>query len=365
MHMNKFVQFPLYLKITCVLLSLVVFSYIAILLENIFVPMFLGVLVASLLVPFSEFLERKFRSSRAIASIVVVVLALLVLSGVLLLIGMQLTHLQDDWPAFQQQLLAGVSSIQEWIYTKFGIAKENQMNYLESAASNSLKTGTDILGAAMSSLSTLLMFLVFTFLYSVFLLIYRGHLVRFVLMLFHSDHKDKVLDTIHAIQNMVKKYLVGLMLQMMIVTTLAFIAFLVLDIKYSFMLALITGVLNVLPYIGILIALIITILVTFASASGAKVLFVLIAFVVIHAIDGNIVMPRIVGSKVKVNSLAVIVGLILGEMAWGISGMLLAIPTLAIIKIICDRVDSLRPWGYLLGEETYPEKISIEEENKE
>lgn len=365
MHMNKFVQFPLYLKITCVLLSLVVFSYIAILLENIVVPMFLGVLVASLLVPFSEFLEKKFRFSRGIASIVVVVLALLILSSVLLLIGMQLTHLQDDWPAFQQQLLEGVSNIQEWVYSKFGIAKENQMNYLESAASNSLKTGTDILGAAMSSLSTLLMFLVFTFLYSVFLLIYRGHLVRFVLMLFHSDHKDKVLDTIHAIQNMVKKYLVGLMLQMMIVTTLAFIAFLILDIKYSFMLALITGVLNVLPYIGILIALVITILVTFASASGAKVLFVLIAFVVIHAIDGNIVMPKIVGSKVKVNSLAVIVGLILGEMAWGISGMLLAIPTLAIMKIICDRVDSLRPWGYLLGEETCSEKINIEEENKE
>lgn len=363
--MNKFINYPLYLKVTCVLLSLVVFSYMAILLENIFVPLFLGLLVASLLVPFSQFLETKFRFSRGIASIIVVLIALSVLVGVLFLIGMQLVHLEDEWPAFQSQLMDSVGVIQEWVYTKFGIAKEHQLNYIESAASNSLKTGTDILGAAMSSLSTLVMFIVFTFLYSVFLLIYRGHLVRFVLMLFHDKHRDKVLDTVHAIQHMVKKYLVGLLLQMIIVSTLALIVFAILDIKYSLMLAVITGILNVLPYVGILIALIITVLITFATASGAKVLFVLIGFVVIHAIDGNIVMPKIVGSKVKVNSLVVIIGLILGEMAWGISGMLLAIPALAIIKIICDRVESLRPWGYLLGEESLPKNIVVEDEIKE
>lgn len=363
--MNKFINYPLYLKVTCVLLSIVVFSYIAILLETIFVPLFLGLLVSSLLVPFSHVLEIKCKFSRGIASITVVVVAFLVLLGVLFLIGVQLTHLQDDWPAFQSQLLDSVAVIQEWVYTKFGVAKEHQMNYIESAASNSLKAGTDILGTVMSSLSTLLMFIVFTFLYSVFLLIYRGHIVRFVIMLFNEKHKDKVLDTIHAIQNMVKKYLVGLFLQMIIVSVLAFIVFVILGIKYSLMLALITGILNVLPYVGILIALIITVLITFATASGAKVLFVLIAFVVIHAIDGNIVMPKIVGSKVKVNSLAVIIGLILGEMAWGISGMLLAIPTLAIIKIVCDRVESLRPWGYLLGEELLPQNVEVKEEVKE
>ncbi|WP_121964848.1 AI-2E family transporter [Myroides sp. N17-2] len=363
--MNKFINYPLYLKITCVLLSLVIFSYIAILLENIFVPLFLGLLVASLLVPFSHFLEAKFKFNRGVASITVVVLAFLILIGVLLLIGMQLSHLQDDWPAFQSQLMDSTTVIQEWVYTKFGIAREHQMNYIESAASNSLKAGTDILGAAMSSISTLLMFIVFTFLYSVFLLIYRGHIVRFILMLFPDKHKDKVLDTVHAIQHMVKKYLVGLILQMIIVSTLALIAFAILDVKYALMLAIITGILNVLPYVGILIALITTMLITFATASGTKVLFVLIAFVVIHAIDGNIVMPKIVGSKVKVNSLVVIIGLILGEMAWGISGMLLAIPTLAIIKIICDRVESLRPWGYLLGEESLPKNIVVEEEIKE
>ncbi|MCC9042240.1 AI-2E family transporter [Myroides sp. M-43] len=363
--MNKFINYPLYLKITCVLLSIVVFSYIAILLENIFVPLFLGLLVASLLVPFSQFLENKFKFSRGVSSIIVVLIALSVLVGVLFLIGMQLTHLEDEWPAFQNQLMDSVGVVQEWVYTKFGIAKEHQMNYIESAASNSLKTGTDILGAAMSSISTLLMFIVFTFLYSVFLLIYRGHLVRFIMMLFPDQHRIKVLDTVNAIQHMVKKYLVGLLLQMIIVSTLALVAFAILDIKYSLMLAVITGILNVLPYVGILIALIVTMLITFATATGAKVAFVLLAFVIIHAIDGNIVMPKIVGSKVKVNSLVVIIGLILGEMAWGISGMLLAIPTLAIIKIVCDRVESLRPWGYLLGEERTPKEIIVEEEIKE
>jgi predicted PurR-regulated permease PerM len=175
---------------------------------------------------------------------------------------------------------------------------------------------------------------------------------------------------------MVKKYLVGLILQMAIVSIMALIAFSVMGIKYSFMLAIITGVLNILPYIGILVALIISVLITFATASATKVLLVISAYIIIHLIDGNIVMPKIVGSKVKVNSLVVVIGLIIGEMMWGIFGMLLTIPSLAILKIVFDRVESLKPWGFLLGEEnneipliTEREKethtVEIEEEQKQ
>ncbi|MEG0698191.1 MAG: AI-2E family transporter, partial [Algoriella sp.] len=70
-----------------------------------------------------------------------------------------------------------------------------------------------------------------------------------------------------------------------------------------------------------------------------------------HAIDGNIVMPKIVGSKVKINSLIVVIGLVIGEMTWGVIGMFLSIPILALMKIIFDNVTELKPWGYLLGDD--------------
>ena len=117
------------------------------------------------------------------------------------------------------------------------------------------------------------------------------------------------------------------------------------------MLAIITGILNILPYIGIFIALLIGALITFATSGISHVLFIVIAIVVIHAIDGNIIMPRVVGSKVKINSLIVIIGLVVGEMLWGLAGMFLTIPVLAILKIIFDRVEGLQSWGFLMGED--------------
>jgi predicted PurR-regulated permease PerM len=374
--MNKFLTLPFYVKMACVLLSLVILAYIAIVAQNIIIPMFLGLLIAVLLIPVSNFLETRIRIPRVVSALLVVFLFVVIIASVFAVIGSQVVGLKEDWPAFQKQLMDSAGIVQNWIYNRFGIEQVRQISYLEEAASNSLDTGTNLLGKAVSSLSTVLMFVFFSLLYAVFLLIYRRHLVKFLMISFPETHQKVVLDIVTQIQNMVKKYLVGLILQMAIVSIMALIAFSVMGIKYSFMLAIITGVLNILPYIGILVALIISVLITFATASATKVLLVISAYIIIHLIDGNIVMPKIVGSKVKVNSLVVVIGLIIGEMMWGIFGMLLTIPSLAILKIVFDRVESLKPWGFLLGEEnneipliTEREKethtVEIEEEQKQ
>jgi predicted PurR-regulated permease PerM len=374
--MNKFLTLPFYVKMACVLLSLVILAYIAIVAQNIIIPMFLGLLIAVLLIPVSNFLETRIRIPRVVSALLVVFLFVVIIASVFAVIGSQVVGLKEDWPAFQKQLMDSAGIVQNWIYNRFGIEQVRQISYLEEAASNSLDTGTNLLGKAVSSLSTVLMFVFFSLLYAVFLLIYRRNLVKFLMISFPETHQKVVLDIVTQIQNMVKKYLVGLILQMAIVSIMALIAFSVMGIKYSFMLAIITGVLNILPYIGILVALIISVLITFATASATKVLLVISAYIIIHLIDGNIVMPKIVGSKVKVNSLVVVIGLIIGEMMWGIFGMLLTIPSLAILKIVFDRVESLKPWGFLLGEEnneipliTEREKethtVEIEEEQKQ
>jgi predicted PurR-regulated permease PerM len=85
---------------------------------------------------------------------------------------------------------------------------------------------------------------------------------------------------------------------------------------------------------------------------------VTIAIICIHLADSNFLMPKIVGSQVKINPLIVILGVIIGEMLWGISGMFLSIPYLAIAKVIFDRAEGLQPWGILLGEEEHtPKKV--------
>ena len=122
------------------------------------------------------------------------------------------------------------------------------------------------------------------------------------------------------------------------------------------LLGLIAGIFNIIPYIGIFSALLISVIITFATAGAAKVLLVIAAFAAVHAIDGNVLMPLVVGSKVKINALFAFIGIVVGEMVWGISGMFLCIPYLAMLKIIFDRVEGLKPWGILLGGDEKPSK---------
>lgn len=343
--------YPFYLKLSCVLISIVVLGFLAIIGEQIFVPMILGLLVAILLTPLSRFMEKRLRFPRSLSSIVASLLALAIIGGVIYGISMQVAKLSNDWPQFQKQFITLTDDLQSWISKTFGVRRRDQLEYLNDTAKKSISTGTAILESALKSIGYILMLTGFTFLFALFFLLYRTHLLKFLVASFTESYHKTVFEVVHSIQFMVKKYLVGLFLQMIIVTILSLIAYTTIGVKYNFMLAIITGILNILPYIGIFIALLIGALITFATSGISHVLFIVIAIVVIHAIDGNIIMPRVVGSKVKINSLIVIIGLVIGEMLWGIAGMFLTIPVLAILKIIFDRVEGLQSWGFLMGED--------------
>ncbi len=197
--------------------------------------------------------------------------------------------------------------------------------------------------------------LLFTF----FILNYRRILFRFLTSVFDEQHKEKVSDIVSRIQYIIKKYITGLFLQMIIVTLIMILVLWALGIKYFVLLGLISGIFNIIPYIGIFTALLISALITFATAGAAKMLIVIVAFVAVHAVDGNILMPLVVGSKVKINALFAFIGIIVGEMIWGISGMFLCIPYMAMLKVIFERIDQLKPWGILLGGEDKPHKRKV------
>ncbi len=172
----------------------------------------------------------------------------------------------------------------------------------------------------------------------------------FLTDVFAEEHKAKVSDIVKEIQRIIKKYVIGLFLQTLIVSILTMVVLWVLGVKYAILLGLIAGIFNIIPYLGISTAMLLSTLITFATAGAAKALLVILVFVGIHTIDGNFLMPIIVGSKVKINALFAFIGIIVGEMIWGISGMFLCIPYLAMLKIIFERVEGLEPWGLLLGE---------------
>ena len=349
--MQKYIQLPFYVKLTCTLVSILLLGWFAIIGQTILIPLILGFLISILLVPFCNLLERYLFLPRVVASIVTTSLFSGLIVGIFYLLINQLLDISDEWPGFQAQVIELFETVQRWIHHNFGITSRMQMNFLNDNLSKTFDFGTIFIERILGGLTRYSILILFTFLYVVFILIYRRHLIRFVFYIFHERKHKHVLSVIYTTQHMVKQYLIGLFLQMLIVFTLSFIAFTILGIKYSFVLALMTGIFNIIPYVGIIISLIISIILTLATAAPSQALLLLLAFIIVHAIDGNIVMPKIVGSKVKVNSLIVIIGLVIGEMTWGIMGMFLSIPILAMIKIIFDHIPELKPWGFLLGEE--------------
>ncbi|MEZ0005626.1 putative permease [Flavobacterium sp. 28YEA47A] len=355
---------PFYTRLAHVLVSIICVFYLAIIGETLLAPLIFAFLFSLLLLPFANFLEKRWKFPRSLSSATVLLALVLTITSIAYLLLNQLSDLTNDLPAFKEQLLATSTTLQDWVSNTFNIDNHEQISYINSATTEALSKGTSILGQTLLSVSSVMLFLVFIFLYTFFILLHRRLLLNFLVSLFREEHSSIVYDVVFNIQYIVKKYIVGLFLQMLIVSVLACTTFEIIGIKYAFLLGLITGIFNIIPYIGILTSLILTVLLTFTTMNSTSVLLVIFSVFLIHLIDSNYVMPKIVGSKVKINTLTALLGLVLGELIWGIKGMFLSIPIIAIFKVIFDRIDGLKPWGYVLGEDDSAPKVPVTETEK-
>jgi predicted PurR-regulated permease PerM len=358
---------PFYTRLAMVLVSLIALFYIAVLGKSILAPLVFALLFAVLLLPLANFLEHRLRFPRSLASLLSVVILVLALAGLLYVVGAQISNLADDWPQFKQQVSSSVNDLQVWISHKFHVRIKQQMTYVNNATSKLLESGSSVIGDVFVSFSSFLLFLVFIMIDTFFLLYYRRLIVRFLVSVFRQENSVVVYDIIAQIQSRIRQYILGLLLEMLIVSTAACLALWIVGVKYAILLGLIVGLFNVVPYIGIFTALTLSTLVTFATAGATKLFLVIGTIVGIHLVDSNVLLPVIVGSKVRINALITVLGVIVGESIWGISGTFLAIPVIAISKIVFDRVEPLKPWGLLLGDERdekspEPMKEEIEEQ---
>jgi predicted PurR-regulated permease PerM len=346
------VYLPFYAKLALVLVSLISLAYIFVLGKQILSPLLYSFLLAILVFPLAATFERKFKFPRSLAAATAVIGMVLFISLLVYFVGTQLSNLARDWPLFKQTYLASIADFQAWIAARFHVNVAKQLNYVNTATSDLISSSTSIIGETFLSLSAVLLFLVFVMIDTFFLLFYRRLIIRFLITVFREENSVTVFDIVAQIQHIIRKYILGLLLEMAIVTVVCCIAFSLIGIRYAILLGFITGLFNIIPYIGIFTSLVLSTLITIGTAASTTTVILVIGTIgAIHIIDSNVLLPMIVGSKVKINALITLLGVIAGEMLWGISGMFLAIPVIAISKIVFDRIESLQPWGLLLGDE--------------
>jgi len=367
------IKIPFYVRFALVLVGLIAFVYIIILGKDLIDPIVFGFLFAILLLPVATFLEKKLRFPRALSSICSILLLISLIGTVLYLVGSQISNLASDWPMLRSQVRQSIDNLSAWIQHAFHINATKQMGYVQDTEKKIMASGTDVIGETFGAISSIMIFYLFSLIFCFFILLYRRLLMTFIVWVFREEHTHIVHDIVENIQKILRQYILGLLLEMLVVASLACTAFFFIGVKYAVLMGILIALFNLIPYLGIFSALFLSCIITFATGSVKDTLEVAISVVAIHEIDTNFLLPTIVGSKVKLNAFVTFVGLILGEMIWGLSGMFLSIPMLAIMKIIFDRVESLKPWGYLLGSgqeekkksKTAVKKMPAKEEDKE
>ena len=341
---------PHYHQFSHSLLSLAILTAAIYLGQDILVPLAMAGLIAVLLRPIEDRLIR-LGMHKVFAISLALLLAIVVLTGLTVALSMQLADFTDDLPKLRQNLSDLVDDAQRWVRREYNVSYREQEKYIQKAQTQTLDSlqSAGTLGVITGPLGTMTLVPIYVFL----LLYYRSMLLHFVIVLFPERYTEQVREVLSEVKAVIQSYVVGLLIETACVAALNSAGLLLLGVQYAVLLGIIAAILNLIPYIGGLVATVLTVLVTFGNQPDPSIILgVTGVFLFVQFIDNNVLVPLIVASKVRVNALVSIVGVLVGGSLAGVSGMFLSIPAIAITKVIFDRVDSLRPWGVLLGDQT-------------
>ncbi|WP_197492223.1 AI-2E family transporter [Arachidicoccus ginsenosidimutans] len=341
---------PFYLKLSSSLITITLLLVLLYVGRSVLTPLFFAAIFCIFLIAPCNFLERH-GVHHAIAAIICMLLAIVITATIIYFISAQIISFKEDLPALTKNLNKASDNVQLYMQEHFHVTPGKLNTSLENIRTKALASAPEILGSTFSTLSGILEYAVLIPIYTFLLLLYRRLVVRFIIACFSEVNLEAVAAVLGRTKYVIRSYIFGLLIEMLLVALMTFIGLLIVGSKYALLLAFIVSVLNLIPYLGVLTAAIISIIITASSSEPVVVAGVLIVIVVVHLIDSNILLPKVVGSKVRINALVTIVGVIIGSELWGIPGMFLAVPVMAIMKVLFDGVDELKPWGILLGED--------------
>jgi predicted PurR-regulated permease PerM len=350
--MTPEIRFPFYARLAFNLLSITLIIALIYLGKNILVPIVLALLFAILLRPLVSFFNRRLKFPHVIAVIVTVALFVLFFVGIIYFVSLQIGDIAKDWEKIKGNLSLQYHNFQYWINQSFHVSYSQQENYITQATNDGFKSKNELMGNTLSTFSEILLRMVLIPFYTFLILLYRNLFIKFTSKLFHEKHQDRLQEVLFHVKVAIQSYLVGLLIEMSIVAGLTTLGLMLLGVQYALLLGVITGLLNLIPYLGILVATLLTIIAALINSTDLGIIAGVIGLNIgVHLIDNNILVPMIVGSKVRINAFVSIIGIVIGGAIAGIAGMFLAIPVIAILKVIFDRVDALEPWGFLMGDD--------------
>lgn len=349
--MSSVFYMPAYLKALSVMVFIIVLVFFLIVGKSLLIPLFLAGFFAVLFTPMANWMETK-KTPRIVSTLIAMLAMTTFVAGLIIFIFSTVANFQNDFEDVSGKIDNYIEDIDSWILTTFGvqadIAEKANEEYVISLLSENTGTITNFALGAAGSLSSVLLVIVFMF----FLLLYRDHFVKVMLNIYQNHDQELVRSRIINLRKLLITYIVGVVKVMGILAILNLIAFTSLGIKHAVFFAVVGAILNIIPYVGPFMGALLPMIYSFLTKDSLFYpLAVIICFQIIQFIEGNILTPKIVGGNVNLNPFITILGLLVGASIWGIAGMILIIPVMAVLRQVFEWNEETQPYAILMGEE--------------
>ncbi|MEO8209413.1 MAG: AI-2E family transporter [bacterium] len=346
---STFDNIPFYIKFSIFFLGICAFGFFLYIGQEIIIPLCFSLLIAILLDPLVT-LFQKIKIPRAIAITLSLIAVILLITGLIYFISVQLTLFNESLPMFKEKFKMVLDQGKTWVSSEFHISMDSINSQLDKWGKSIFDETGALIGYTVMTLTQLVVVWLLIPVYVYLFLYYQTLFLAFIEQVSEKKNQSTIKEVMTEGNKMIQSYLIGLLLEVIIMSILNSVGLLILGIEYAILLGIIGALLNTIPYIGGVVSTILPMLIAIVTKDSlVSPLLVLGVYLLIQFIDNNFLVPLVVASRVKINALvSIIVVLIFGAL-FGISGMFLAIPLTAIVKIIFDRIDSLKPYGLILG----------------
>lgn len=338
------------LKINQFLLFWVLLTIVLYYGKVILIPITFAIMLAMLMAPVCRWLDNK-GFLRVWSTISCLLILLIIFSLVIWIVAAQVMSFAQQIPLIENKIETFLHSVNIYINENLDIPSSSQNDYLAEKTENLgnyvLTYARNFLGSITSLLAGMAITLAVTFL----LLYHKERYERFFLMLGNRENNEERKMMLNDITKVSQQYLTGRAISMFVLFILYAISLFIIGLENALLLSAIAALINIIPYLGPLLAGVFPVLVALVSFDSFNpTIWVIISFSIIQGIDNYFVTPSVLGGEVSLSALSTILIIICGGFVWGIAGMILFIPLLSIVKIIFDHVPSLMPYGYLIGD---------------
>ncbi|MDX1751747.1 MAG: AI-2E family transporter [Salinimicrobium sediminis] len=323
--------------------------------QSFLAPLVTAVILALIVLPLSRKMEGRI-IGRSFSSFVSTLLIFIFSLFFFALCSLQIKSFVDDWPEIKRTMAPEVEEFKTFLFEHTPMSKESlEANYPEGSIpflDKPLNEGARALSFLRQTMNFLGVYLL-TFIYIFFILNYRKHYKQFLLRLFPDRKKHHIKRILEKSAEVVQDYLLGRLILMSILAVLYSIGLGLSGVENYILIGIIASLLTLIPWIGNIIGLAMAMAFGYLTSGDLNVLWgIIITFTVSQFLESYILQPYIVGDKVGLHPFFVIIFVILGGAVWGLMGMVLSIPVMAIVTIVFQNIDPLNPLGFLFGKET-------------